>query len=260
MRFMEIPPFSDAGAAVSDFADVCRARLTSGLSTAGPIGVQLLGYMIEPDWEHRRENATRLIREGLRDEEAEPLRERLETLQRHWAGLTDILQLHHAICVGEHQKHRGGASVGKAIHLVAHSAEAKGTGAARLWTVWKANKDVAHLAAASVLMAANMMEHHKRGSLGANLQQLLPFRVVLLVPEFVLGLAITIQQYGLEYCRNDETAPLFDPETLWRIPDIGVVHLSFPPRILNTSELAILNARRAGNRGQRSHHETTPIP
>ena len=42
-------------------------------------------------------------------------------------------------------------------------------------------------------MVANMKERHKSGELALTLQRLLPFRVVLLMPEIVIGLAKTIE-------------------------------------------------------------------
>ena len=51
-----------------------------------------------------------------------------------------------------------------------------------------------------------------------------------------------------------------DPETLWRIPaDINVAPLNPPVRTVPRETIAILNARRAGNRGRANRHKTTPV-
>ena len=52
----------------------------------------------------------------------------------------------------------------------------------------------------------------------------------------------------------------FDPETLWRIPaDINVAPLKPPVRTVPRKTIAILNARRAGNRGRANRNKTTPV-
>lgn len=256
MRFMSIAAFSNA-TEITDFPSFYKTRLASGRSTEGTAGISLLGYMIAPNDPAERDEVVKMIRDWLDHGENGPLPPRLVTRHQHWARVTDILQLHYAIAKGGHQEKRGGASLGKAIHVVANKATSKGTGAARLWAIWKAHKDVAHLVTAAVMIAADIKELHKRSPLDVTLQHMLPLRVVLLMPELVIAVAMTIERYGLDYRRDGEPDPLFDPETLWRIPeDISVKQLPLPERKLAPEELAILNDRRAGNRGKRHRPET----
>ena len=56
------------------------------------------------------------------------------------------------------------------------------------------------------------------------------------MPELVISVALTIEKYGLEFIAHGRAEPLFDPETLWRIPtDINVAPISFPVRRPRTS-------------------------
>jgi len=53
---------------------------------------------------------------------------------------------------------------------------------------------------------------------------------------------------------------MFDPETLWRIPEnISIEPMPPPVREILPEETVILNARRAGNRGRANLLETTPV-
>jgi hypothetical protein len=84
--------------------------------------------------------------------------------------------------------------------------------------------------------------------------------MALLMPELVISVAMDIEKYGLEFISNVGAKPLFDPETLWRIPaDINVAPISLPVRNITVSDLVVLNARRAGNRGQANRRRTTPV-
>jgi hypothetical protein len=54
---------------------------------------------------------------------------------------------------------------------------------------------------------------------------------------------------------------MLDPETLWHIAaDLNVVAVPPPVRTVNGEALAILNARRAGNRGKPTPVATTEAP
>lgn len=71
---------------------------------------------------------------------------------------------------------------------------------------------------------------------------------------------MTVQDYGLEQVSRGRTEPLFNPETVWPIPsDINVSPLPLPERNVTTEDIAVLNARRAGNRGTRRQRKTTPV-
>jgi hypothetical protein len=54
---------------------------------------------------------------------------------------------------------------------------------------------------------------------------------------------------------------MLDPKTLWRImPDVNVVPVPPPVRKINRKGIAVLNARRAGNRGKSKRRpKTTPV-
>ncbi len=72
----------------------------------------------------------------------------------------------------------------------------------------------------------------------------------MLMPDFVLSLALSFQEYGLSSIPQSREQPMLDPENLWRIaPDMNVVAVPPPVRKVSREAIAILNARRAGNRG-----------
>lgn len=260
MRFMEISAFTGIGE-ISDLGSFYRARLNSGRNTIASAGTELLGYMCWPNDPAKRNSGVFQIREWLEYGEQGPVPAELRTIQQHWARVADIVHLHYDIDSGGHQQWRGGASLGKAIHLVSRLASAKGTGTARLWAIWKTYKDVAHLVTAAIIVAADMKERQKKGELALTLQRLLPFRVLLLMPEPVIGLAQTIERYGLIEDATGDRQPILDPDTAWRIPiSVRVAPLPMPPRRLRPADLDILKNRRAGNRGKRQGRElTTPI-
>src|SRR5215472_13480371 len=111
-----------------------------------------------------------------------------------------------------------GASVGKAIALIDAKAKTKGTGAAKLWEIWKRYKDVAHLVTAAVLVSAEAQTRNRKEPYGIRLHQFQPYRMALLMPELVIAVALTIEKYGLEFVTHSRAEPVFDPQSLWRIP------------------------------------------
>jgi hypothetical protein len=168
--------------------------------------------------------------------------------------------LHYDLTHGQRQKRRGGPSVGKAISLVAANAKSKGTGAAKLWEIWKTYKDVAHLVTAAILISSEAQTRHRMAPYGLTLHQLLPFRIAMLMPDLVISVAMEFEQYGLNYVAHGRIEPMFAPKSLWRIPpDINVVPLPPPIRKTTGADLAVLNARRAGNRGKAKRRKTTPV-
>ena len=188
------------------------------------------------------------------------LAKKLKTIQQHWARVADIVHLHCDLAQGQHQKRRGGASVGKAIALIDAKARSKGTSAAKLWDIWKRYKDAAHLITAAVLVSAEAQTRNRKEPFGIRLHQFQPYRMALLMPEFVISVALTIEKYGLEFVTHSSAEPLFDPQSLWRIPaDINVAPISLPIRKITNSDVVVLNARRAGNRGQANRRKTTPV-
>ena len=82
----------------------------------------------------------------------------------------------------------------------------------------------------------------------------------MLLPDFVLSVALFLQKYGLANVPHAREEPMLDPETLWRIrPDMNVAPLAPPVRKINRPGIAILNTRRAGNRGKSKRLKTTPV-
>jgi hypothetical protein len=82
----------------------------------------------------------------------------------------------------------------------------------------------------------------------------------MLAPELVISVAMTIEDYGLQHVAHGRAESLFDPKSLWRIPpDINVIPLPPPIRKITKIDLAVLNARRAGNRGTAKRRKTTPV-
>ena len=134
---------------------------------------------------------------------------------------------------------------------------------ANLWSRWSAYKDVAHLATAATIIWNDARERAKVkpfGEFGLSPGQNQPLHIAMLLPDFVLSLALFWQNYGLANCPHARDEPMLDPETLWRIgPDMNVSEIAPPVRKINQQGIAILNARRAGNRGKRKHRETTPV-
>jgi hypothetical protein len=73
----------------------------------------------------------------------------------------------------------------------------------------------------------------------------------MMMPDFVLSLALSLQEHGLNSTPQSREEPILDPETLWCIPpDMNVVPVPPPVRKVSAQAIAILNARRAGNRGK----------
>jgi hypothetical protein len=81
-----------------------------------------------------------------------------------------------------------------------------------------------------------------------------------LVPDLVVGLALTYEKYGLDSLAKGGTKPMLDPETTWRIPqNINVESVPALVRKILPKETAALNQRRAGNRGIAKRPKTTLI-
>jgi hypothetical protein len=260
MPTMQICPFPGAQIQIAELEALIKGRLIGDVGLWPDQAVPLLGYMAWPNdaasrdrWldAHRR-NDQPVINEFVR---------KLKLIQQHWARAADIVHLHYDMTSGGHQKGRGGPSVGKAIFLVDAIAKSKGTGTAKLWQIWKTYKDVAHLMAGAVLVSAEAQTRHRAAPYGLRLHQLQPFRMAMLIPELVIAVSMSFEEYGLHAVAQSCTEPMFDPKTLWRIPpDINVAPLAPPPRKIRLMDIALLNARRAGNRGKgKRRRETTPV-
>jgi hypothetical protein len=179
------------------------------------------------------------------------LHDEIGRIQLRWARVAEILNRHYDMSAGGHMKQRAGASVGKVIELIAKTSRIKGRGATRLWTFWAEFKDVAHVIMAALLLSAEAKVRSGREGWGQP-SQLSPYRVVMLAPEAVLAVAKSLQKYGLEVAVHARRDPLFDPNTIWRIPDwVNVEPLPPPKCKLTQSDVGILIARRARPRRSR---------
>ena len=77
-----------------------------------------------------------------------------------------------------------------------------------MWEGWSTYKDAAHLIAAVIAVCADIQRRNRNQPLGIGLQDMLPIRVVCLVPELVIGVSLHYQQYEFELhgqgrCRAD---------------------------------------------------------
>ena len=256
---MEIGRFPGPKREITDLESLIKGRLIKDLILWPHQAASLVGFMAWPNdllvrnkWiEDHRRNDGEAINFGVRG---------LKIIQQHWARVADIVHLHYDLMHGEHQKARGGASVGKAISLISNKAKSKGTGAAKLWEIWSSYRDVAHLATAAVLVAGEVQTRHRAAPFRLKLAQFQPYQMAMLLPDLVIAVAMTVQEYGLEQVSHARTEPIFNPETVWRIPsDINVSPLPLPERKVTAEDIAVLNARRAGNRGTGSQRKTTPV-
>jgi hypothetical protein len=257
-RFIDFGQAHATPFAIADMGRLLIDRLRDEEVLFPEISVRLVGYMAWPNDVVARTLWLKANGIGAsetpqpaktdqphRTETLEEFYKRIVPIQKRWGRVADILHHHFDLSQGQHQSRRGGASLGKAIHLVASNAASVGTGAAKLWENWKAYKDVAHLVTAAILITA---EAQVRGLRHLQMQ---PVRIVMLVPELVLGVARSFERYGLEAEVHGREEPLFDPNALWRIPEnIAIAPIDPPTRYIRTTDLKLLNARRAGHRGK----------
>jgi hypothetical protein len=259
MRTMQIRPFPGSKIQITDLGSLIKRRLIDDRVIRPDHALPLVGYMAWPNDPVMRQ---RWLEAHQRDDQStiNELLQGLKIVQQHWARVADIVHLRSDLFHGRHQERRGGASVGKAIFLIDANAKSKGTGAAKVWEIWTTYKDVAHLVTAAVLVAAETQTRHRSAPYGLKLHQFQPYRMAMLLPELVISVAITIENDGLQQVPHGQTESMFDPESLWRIPsDINLTPLAPPVRNITTTDLAVLKARRAGNRGKAKRRRTTPV-
>ena len=170
----------------------------------------------------------------------------MRRIQYRWLRVADVLHLYYDTAIGGHQARRGGSTISKAVHLAAKNTKSLGTSEPTFWSAWKAYKDVATAVTATVLIWDNARRVFKNEYLGAfrthddaepiTLDQLSPFHITLLMPDFVLAVARSFEDFALTKVTGRVDAG-FDPETLWRIPeDINVVPVSPPPRTIRVED------------------------
>ncbi len=259
MRTLQIRGFPGRQIHITELESLPKGRLLRDVVIWPDQAVPLVGYMIWPNDEEARNG---WIDAHKRNDASEinSLLRKFRIVQQHWARTADIVHHHYDLAKGGHQRARGGASVGKAISLIDANAKSKGTSAAKLWEIWAAYKNVGHLVTAAVLIAGDVQTRHRMRPYGLKLHQFQPYRIAMLLPELVIAVAMTIEKYGLKHVPHGRKEPLFDPETFWRIPrNINVAAVPLPIRKITQTDVAVLNARRAGNRGKAKHGKTTPV-
>lgn len=264
MRTMDIPKFLDR-VEIADIAAFTDARL-AGEFQPSEQAIILAEYMFYPADEEARAS----FRSALRSC-ADPLRLNLKGMRRIqylWLRVADVFHLYYDLAKGDHQSRRGGATISKAAHLAAKNTKSLGTSEATFWSAWKAYKDVAPLVTATILVWTNarivfpgeyvfaFRTHDDAEPLKPH--RLTPFHIVLLMPDLVLAVGRSFEEFGLTIAGRPDAG--LDPETLWRIPaDINANAVVPPTRTIRPDDKLILNARRAGNRGRAHRAETTLI-
>jgi hypothetical protein len=258
MRFMSIPPFARK-IEIPDFDFFIRSRLNQAIVLWPEQAIPLVGYMGWPNDPEARAKSAAVVRGWAEGSRVIP--RRLRQIQTDWARVADIFNLHLDLTEGGHQRRRGGPSTGKALAIAAGSIRAKGAHHANLWRAWAEYKDAAHLVTAATIISAEAQQWAKVKPFGGFGFDLPPFMIAMMMPDFVLSLALSLQEYGLNSIPQSREVPMLDPETLWCIPsDMNVVAVPPPVRKINSQSIAILYARRAGNRGKPATSSTTDAP
>jgi len=260
MRIMRIPPFPHV-IKIDDPENLIRTRLSQRIPRWPDQAIPLIGYMCHPNDPRARVALECTIRTWLEIPKGIP--PRLPRIQHEWLRVADVFHNYCDLIEGQHQKRRGGGSIGKAVTSVAAIATSGGTGEATLRKHWAAYKDVAQFVTAAVLIcrvARRMYLDRPFGEFGLKLNELLPFHMAWLIPDLVLAIGLDLERRGLDVIPHARTEPTFDPTTLWQTPpDINVIAYPAPIRPISTKQIVILNSRRAGNRGKAKESQTTPI-
>jgi hypothetical protein len=263
MRLMQIPPFRRK-VKVTNLHHLLQTRLHLNRVTNPEQAIPLVGYMCYPNDRARRKDLMTELQVRLQETTAMPagFPRRLLRIQYDWLRVADIFHLHRDLIEGGHQARRGGASIGKAITLAAANAKNRGTGVASLWKKWSAFKDVAHIVTAATLICAEARTRFRQwspGPTGLRLSQFGPLQMAMLMPDLVLAVGVRFERTGLRTVPHTRSKPTLSPKTLWRVPPrMGVQPLSPPTRKIRGKDLAVLDKRRAGNRGRANARKTTP--
>jgi hypothetical protein len=133
MRLMEIPRFPRK-IEILDLDKFLRARLSQTVVMWPEQAIPLPGYMCYPSDLHAGPTMLRTLLSWQEASEDRPptIPKKLGRIQHNWLRVADIFNLYSDLIAGRHQARRGGASVGKAITLVAANAESRGTKASTL--------------------------------------------------------------------------------------------------------------------------------
>ena len=251
MRVMNIPPFPRK-IEIPDLENFFRTRLSTTVVMWPEQALPLLCFMCFPNDEAARDDLLRTLWSWQDASQRPAAPDKLGRIQADWLKVADIFHLYCDLIGGRHQERRGGPSIGKAITLASAKAKNWGTRKSKLWELWTAYKDVAHLVTAASLVRKEVRNRYSAsppGPLGLNPTQFVPFQMAMLMPDLVLAVAMEFERYGLRSEARPE--PAFDLDTLWRIPaNINVVPFPPPIRKLGPQDLVVLNERRAGTRGR----------
>jgi hypothetical protein len=262
MRVMDVPPFPRK-MEIPDLENVIRSRLSNAEMVSPHHAIPLVGYMCWPNDEVARADLQGTLWSWLDTSQGIPpdVPAGLGRLQFNWQRVADIFHVYCDLVDGRHQERRGGPSIGKAVELVEAKAKSWGTGASNLWKLWGIYKDVAPVVTAATLICFEARRRYYArplGPFGLSATQIIPLQMPLLMPDFVLAVAMEFERYGLRTASKAHAKSALDLDTLWRIPaDINVVPITPPTRPLGRQDIVILNNRRAGNRGrarQRAHN------
>ncbi len=262
MRVMEIPAFPHK-IEIADLGNFIRTRLSQPVVMWPEQAIPLLGYMCCPNDPEARAPLLQMLRTWQKGSEEfrPPILRKLPRIQHNWLRVADTFHLFSDLIAGNHQERRGGPSIGKAITLAEANTRSWGTSAAKFWENWSAYKDAAHLITAAVLVSVESRATFAKkpfGPPGLAWNQHFPFQTAMLMPDLVIGVALSFERLGLSVVPHGVSEPTLDPEMLWRIPpDINVEPIPPPDRKIRPQDVAVLNERRAGNRGKAS--KTTPV-
>ena len=250
MRGINIPPFPRKFEN-PDLENLFRTRLSTTVVMWPDQALPLLCYMCFPNDEAARDVLLRTFW-SWEDASGPPAAvDKLRRIQADWLRVADIFHLYCDLIGGQRQERRGGPSIGKAITLFSKNAKNWGTGKSKLWELWTAYKDVAHLVTAASLIRKEVRNRYSTplGPMGLSPTQFVPFQMAMLMPDLVLAVAMEFERYGLGSKARPE--PAFDLDTLWRIPaNINVEPLPPPIRKLRQEDIVVLHHRRAGKRGR----------
>jgi hypothetical protein len=216
---MEIPSFPWE-MKIPDINYLLRSRLSQTIVRWPNQAISLLGYMCFPNDDEERHALMQTLRSWAMESELGRIiipRE-LRRIQHEWLRVADIVHLHFDLTAGQHQARRGGPSIGKAVTLAEANTKSRGTGASSLWKRWSTYKDVAPLVTAATLICDEARRRYRQqhfGPFGLNYEQLIPFRMAMLMPDFVLAVALEFERVGLSTVPAGYTEPALDPQTLW---------------------------------------------
>src|SRR6516164_4172363 len=151
MRVMNIPPFPRK-IEIPDLENFFRTRLSATVVMWPEQALPLLCYMCFPNDEAARDDLLRTLWSWEDASEPPATLDKLRRIQANWLRVADVFHHYCDLIEGRHQERRGGPSIGKAITLASANAKNWGTGKSKLWRLWTAYKDVAHLVTAASLV------------------------------------------------------------------------------------------------------------